>query len=49
MAFAHEKLDAYEMALDFLVLAHDVIEHLPRGRGRMAAMLVGLAKRHQKR
>jgi len=39
MAFAHEKLDVYEMALDFLVLAHDVIERLPRGRGHLADQL----------
>ena len=29
MPFAHEKLDVYNLALDFLVLADDVIEHPP--------------------
>ena len=29
MPFAHEKLDVYNLALEFLVLADDLIEHLP--------------------
>jgi hypothetical protein len=31
MPFDHERLDVYQLALDFLVLADDAIEHLPRG------------------
>ena len=29
----HEKLDAYHIAVEFVVLADAVTEHLPRGRG----------------
>ena len=39
MAFAHERLDVYGLALDFLVVAHDVIERLPRGRGHLVDQL----------
>ena len=39
MPFAHEKLDVYNLALDFLALAEDLIEHLPRGRGHLADQL----------
>ena len=39
MPFAHEKLDVYNLALDFLVLADDVVEHLPRGGGHLADQL----------
>ena len=39
MPFAHEKLDVYNLALDFLVLAHGVIENLPRGHGYLADQL----------
>ena len=39
MPFAHEKLDVYNLALEFLVLADDLIEHLPRGRGHLADQL----------
>jgi four helix bundle protein len=39
MSFAHEKLDAYSLALDFLVLAEEVVEGLPRGRGHLADQL----------
>ena len=35
MAFDHEKLDVYGLALDFLVMAEEVIEQLPRGRGHL--------------
>ena len=37
--FAHEKLDVYNFALDFLVLADELVEHLPRGRGHLADQL----------
>jgi four helix bundle protein len=39
MPFAHENLDVYRLALDFLALADDVIENLPRGRGHLADQL----------
>jgi len=32
----HEKLDVYNLALDFLVLADGIIEGLPRGRSHLA-------------
>jgi len=37
--FAHESLDVYKLALDFLVLADELIERLPRGRGHLADQL----------
>ena len=37
--FDHEKLDVYNAAIDFVALADDVIEHLPRGRGYLADQL----------
>jgi four helix bundle protein len=36
MLLDHERLDVYQLALDFLVLAHGVIEALPRGRSHLA-------------
>ena len=39
MPFAHETLDVYKLALDFLVLADELIERLPRGRGHLADQL----------
>ena len=39
MPFAHENLDVYRLALDFLVLADEFIERLPRGRGHLADQL----------
>jgi hypothetical protein len=33
MVLDHERLDVYAVALEFLVLANEVIERLPRGRG----------------
>lgn len=35
----HEKLDAYHIALDFVVLSDTVIEDLPRGRGYLSDQL----------
>ena len=32
----HEQLDVYQVALEFLVFANDVIERLPRGRSHLA-------------
>ncbi len=39
MPFDHERLDVYQIALDFLVVANDIVEHLPRGRGHLADRL----------
>jgi four helix bundle protein len=36
MQLDHERLDVYELALEFLVLANGIIEGLPRGRGHLA-------------
>jgi len=35
----HEKLDAYHIAVEFVVLADAVTEHLPRGRGYLSDQL----------
>ena len=34
--FDHERLDVYAATIDFVALADDVVEHLPRGRGYLA-------------
>jgi four helix bundle protein len=39
MAFDHERLDVYQRALDFMVLADRLIELLPRGRRHLADQL----------
>ncbi len=39
MAFDHEKLDVYQLAIEFVANANDIIEHLPRGRGYLADQL----------
>ena len=36
MALDHERLDVYHLALDFLVLASEIIEGLPRGRSHLS-------------
>jgi four helix bundle protein len=36
MQLDHERLDVYELALEFLVLANGIIEGLPRGRSDLA-------------
>jgi four helix bundle protein len=36
MMLDHERLDVYQLALDFLVFANGVIEALPRGRRHLA-------------
>lgn len=43
MAFDHEKLDVYKVALDFLIEADGLIERLPRGRGHLADQLTRAA------
>jgi four helix bundle protein len=40
MPFDHERLDVYQLALEFFDLADDTIEHLPRGRGHLADQLI---------
>lgn len=35
MVLDHERLDVYQVALDFLVFANQVIEGLPRGRSHL--------------
>ena len=37
--FDHERLDVYQVALDFVVLADEVAERLPRGRSALADQL----------
>ncbi len=37
--FDHEKLDVYQAAIEFVVLADDVVENLPRGRAYLADQL----------
>ena len=37
--FDHEHLDVYKRAIEFVVLANDVVEQLPRGRGYLADQL----------
>lgn len=35
----HERLDVYQLSLDFLVFANQVIEALPRGRSHLSEQL----------
>ena len=37
--FEHERLDVYKAIIDFLAVADEVIEHLPRGRGHLSDQL----------
>ena len=37
--FVHENLDVYKAAIEFVALANEVVEHLPRGRGYLADQL----------
>ena len=39
MGFGHEKLDVYQLAIEFVAKANDIIERLPRGRGYLADQL----------
>ena len=39
MVLDHERLGVYVVALDFPVLANEVIARLPRGRGHLADLL----------
>jgi len=35
----HEKLDAYHISIEFVILSDAVIEHLPRGKGYLSDQL----------
>ena len=35
----HEKLIVYQVAIEFVILADDIIEHLPRGRAYLSDQL----------
>jgi len=39
MAFDHEKLDVYKLAIEFVAKANEVVESLPRGRGYLGDQL----------
>src|SRR5260370_25777511 len=43
MPFDHERLDVYQLALDFLAIADEIVEHLPRGRSHLADQLTRAA------
>jgi four helix bundle protein len=35
----HEKLDAYHIAIEFVILSDAIIEHIPRGKGYLSDQL----------
>jgi four helix bundle protein len=35
----HEKLDVYHVAIEFVIAADEIVEHLPRGRGYLSDQL----------
>jgi four helix bundle protein len=37
--FDHERLDVYKVSIELVVLADEIIEHLPRGRAYLAEQL----------
>ncbi len=37
--FDHEKLDVYQISIDLVILADEIVEHLPRGRAYLADQL----------
>lgn len=37
--FDHDKLDAYQAALDLVILSDEIVEFLPRGRAYLADQL----------
>jgi four helix bundle protein len=39
MPFDHERLDVYQVALEFFDRADEIVENLPRGRGHLADQL----------
>ena len=38
-ALDHEKLDVYQVAIEFVVLADEIVENLPRGRAYLSDQL----------
>ena len=44
--FDHEKLEVYQAAIRFVVLANDIVEALPRGRGYLGDQLSRAATPH---
>ena len=38
-ALDHEKLDVYHVAVEFVIAADGIVEHLPRGRGYLSDQL----------
>jgi four helix bundle protein len=38
-SFDHDKLDVYRASIEFVALADDIVEHLPRGRAYLAEQL----------
>lgn len=38
-SFDHEKLQVYQLSIDLVVLANELVEHLPKGRGYLADQL----------
>ena len=39
MYLDHEKLDVYQVAVEFVIVADGIVEHLPRGRGYLSDQL----------
>lgn len=39
MPFEHERLEIYHLAVDFLALADEIVEQLPRGKNHIAVQL----------
>jgi four helix bundle protein len=37
--FDHEKLDVYKVAIEFVILADEIIKHFPKGRAYLADQL----------
>ena len=38
-SFDHEKLQVYQLSIDLVVLANELVEHLPKGRGYLVDQL----------
>jgi four helix bundle protein len=43
MELDHERLEVYQLGLEFIVFANEVVEALPRGRGHLADQLTRAA------
>src|SRR3989337_3675928 len=39
VALDHEKLDVYHVAVEFVIVADGIVDHLPRGRGYLSDQL----------